>query len=369
LTDLSGSYTIYTLNSSTGAEVKRLTGSWSGGVFTKSGTWNLDAGTYKFICSNISADNNFPSATYLLMSSDDNLEQARMSDVLTQTIVANQNNLLNFTTRHKGTGLKFKVVTNVGSPNITAATLTNTADETKYAQINFSDPGTAVLPDIWNLHNENEYGSMVAYKTGTIQDSYLPFSGSGTTFESGYKYYLPCTTSADLKLTISGTVGKVSFSNKAITFGNSVGTFLPNNRYTVKVNIKVGLDSMTYISADTNMGTVSYTIKKAVPDTAYIFKTITGGFRAYVSKCFAGDSQQILTVSATPKSTSYAFNYWEYTLDGITWTKDSGLGATFNSYFNSGNWGRTYRAVFKSLQTQGNNTENWGTSSNTGLWQ
>ena len=225
-----GTYKIYAIDAG-GTRHDGLTGTMTGGVFTPSGHWELEAGTYTFVCINSAVTDN-GNELYV------NMGQGRFKEdndnpligVVPSVVVTNPNDVIvNFVMRHQQARVRYGFVS-----------YTEPIENFDFDFDTDGEPGGDIYYDLQGnkLRNGTEYASLMkkehvpvhqdrAYAPSSLVTEYL--------HTTDYVYVSP-----DLKARVFAVVHAGSLYGRIIHTGRyfSLGTLQKNHSYIWKLKLK-----------------------------------------------------------------------------------------------------------------------------------
>lgn len=220
-----GTYKIYAIDAG-GTRHDGLTGTMTGGVFTPSGHWELEAGTYTFVCINSAVTDN-GNELYVKLNHADGMSLIGVSDPITVTNPFDV--FVSFVMRHPQARVRFQFVSYT-EPLVSPILNWLNSDQT-------FDVGSAYFDLKGNrLRNGGAYAG-IFYNSGTLHLN-QPYQPSSITKEYTYTTdYILCSPEFETPAyySISATLyGRSIYSNKAVFFG----TLQKNHSYIWKLKFK-----------------------------------------------------------------------------------------------------------------------------------
>ena len=221
-----GTYKIYAIDAG-GTRHDGLTGTMTGGVFTPSGHWELEAGTYTFVCINSAVTDN-GNELYVQLNEEDGMSLIGVSDPVTVTNPFDV--FVSFVMRHQQARVRFQFVSY--TEPIESPSLTGLYGNTEY------NVGSAYFDLKGNrLMKYGNYPGWIHYPSNVIHLN-QPYQPSSITKEYTYTTdYILCSPEYTYGsyYTINGTLyGRTFQSNKLA----SLGTLQKNHSYIWKLKLK-----------------------------------------------------------------------------------------------------------------------------------
>ena len=221
-----GTYKIYAIDASN-VRHDGLTGTMTGGVFTPSGHWELEAGTYTFVCINSAVTDN-GNELYVQLNHEDGMSLIGVSDPVTVTNPYDV--FVSFVMRHQQARVRFQFVSY--TEPIESPSLTGLYGNTEY------NVGSAYFDLKGNrLMKYGNYPGWIHYPSNVIHLN-QPYQPSSITKEYTYTTdYILCSPEYTYGsyYTINGTLyGRTFQSNKLA----SLGTLQKNHSYIWKLKFK-----------------------------------------------------------------------------------------------------------------------------------
>ena len=221
-----GTYKIYAIDAG-GTRHDGLTGTMTGGVFTPSGHWELEAGTYTFVCINSAVTDN-GNELYVQLNHEDGMSLIGVSDPITVTNPYDV--FVSFVMRHQQARVRFQFVSY--TEPIESPSLTGLYGNTEY------NVGSAYFDLKGNrLMKYGNYPGWIHYPSNVIHLN-QPYQPSSITKEYTYTTdYILCSPEYTYGsyYTINGTLyGRTFQSNKLA----SLGTRQKNHSYIWKLKLK-----------------------------------------------------------------------------------------------------------------------------------
>ena len=221
-----GTYKIYAIDAG-GTRHDGLTGTMTGGVFTPSGHWELEAGTYTFVCINSAVTDN-GNELYVQLNHEDGMSLIGVSDPVTVTNPYDV--FVSFVMRHQQARVRFQFVSY--TEPIESPSLTGLYGNTEY------NVGSAYFDLKGNrLMKYGNYPGWIHYPSNVIHLN-QPYQPSSITKEYTYTTdYILCSPEYTYGsyYTINGTLyGRTFQSNKLA----SLGTLQKNHSYIWKLKLK-----------------------------------------------------------------------------------------------------------------------------------
>ena len=221
-----GTYKIYAIDAG-GTRHDGLTGTMTGGVFTPSGHWELEAGTYTFVCINSAVTDN-GNELYVKLNHEDGMPLIGVSDPVTVTNPFDV--FVSFVMRHQQARVRFQFVSY--TEPIESPSLTGLYGNTEY------NVGSAYFDLKGNrLMKYGNYPGWMHYPSNVIHLN-QPYQPSSITKEYTYTTdYILCSPEYTYGsyYTINGTLyGRTFQSNKLA----SLGTLQKNHSYIWKLKLK-----------------------------------------------------------------------------------------------------------------------------------
>jgi len=219
-----GTYKIYAIDAG-GTRHDGLTGTMTGGVFTPSGHWELEAGTYTFVCINSAVtDNN--NELYVKLNPEDGMPLIGVSDPITVTNPFDV--FVSFVMRHQQARVRYQFISYT-EPIESASLSWLNSDHT-------FDVGSAYF-DLKGNRLRNGGTSAGIYYGGALHLN-QPYQPSSITKEYTYTTdYILCSPkfATPTYYAIGGTLyGRTLWSNKMVW----LGTLQKNHSYIWKLKLK-----------------------------------------------------------------------------------------------------------------------------------
>lgn len=220
-----GTYKIYAIDAG-GTRHDGLTGTMTGGVFTPSGHWELEAGTYTFVCINSAVTDN-GNELYVKLNHADGMSLIGVSDPVTVTNPFDV--FVSFVMRHPQARIRYQFVSYT-EPLVSPILNWLNSDQT-------FDVGSAYFDLKGNrLRNGGAYAG-IFYNSGVLHLN-QPYQPSSITKEYTYTTdYILCSPEFQnaTYYAIGGTLyGRTLWSNKGVF----IGTFQKNHSYIWKLKFK-----------------------------------------------------------------------------------------------------------------------------------
>ena len=220
-----GTYKIYAIDAG-GTRHDGLTGTMTGGVFTPSGHWELESGTYTFVCINSAVTDN-GNELYVQLNEEDGMSLIGVSDPVTVTNPYEV--FVSFVMRHQQARVRYQFVSY--TEPIESPLLTGLYGNTEY------NVGSAYFDLKGNILRYGSYPAWINYTSGALHlnQAYQPSSITKEyTYTTDYILCSPEYTYGTF-YTIHGTLyGRTVSSNKAVSFG----TLQKNHSYIWKLKLK-----------------------------------------------------------------------------------------------------------------------------------
>lgn len=221
-----GTYKIYAIDAG-GTRHDGLTGTMTGGVFTTSSHWELEAGTYTFVCINSAVTDN-GNELYVQLNHEDGMSLIGVSDPVTVTNPYDV--FVSFVMRHQQARVRYQFVSY--TEPIESPSLTGLYGNTEY------NVGSAYFDLKGNrLMKYGNYPGWINYTSGALHlnQAYQPSSITKEyTYTTDYILCSPEYTYGSY-YTINGTLyGRTFQSNKLA----SLGTLQKNHSYIWKLKLK-----------------------------------------------------------------------------------------------------------------------------------
>ena len=220
-----GTYKIYAIDAG-GTRHDGLTGTMTGGVFTPSGHWELEAGTYTFVCINSAVTDN-GNELYVKLNDEDGMPLIGVSDPITVTNPFDV--LVSFVMRHQQARFRYQFVS-----------YTEPMESPSLGWLN-SDPtmdiGSAYFDLRGNRLRDGGTEARLFSYAGTLHlnQAYQPSSITKEyTYTTDYILYPPGSANA-VYYAISATLYGRSISSNKPTF---LGTLKKNHSYIWKLKFK-----------------------------------------------------------------------------------------------------------------------------------
>ncbi|SJZ62190.1 hypothetical protein SAMN02745202_00636 [Segatella oulorum] len=220
-----GTYKIYAIDAG-GTRHDGLTGTMTGGVFTPSGHWELEAGTYTFVCINSAVTDN-GNELYVKLNHEDGMPLIGVSDPVTVTNPFDV--FVSFVMRHQQARIRFQFVSYtepIESPLIHWINCDQTFDV-----------GSAYFDLKGNRLRNGGTNAGIFYPSGVLHLN-QPYQPSSITKEYTYTTdYILCSPEFTnvTYYAIGGTLyGRTLWSNKSFL----LGTFQKNHSYIWKLKFK-----------------------------------------------------------------------------------------------------------------------------------
>ncbi|SJZ92151.1 hypothetical protein SAMN02745202_01479 [Segatella oulorum] len=221
-----GTYKIYAIDAG-GTRHDGLTGTMTGGVFTPNNKWELESGTYTFVCINSAVTDN-GNELYVQLNHEDGMSLIGVSDPVTVTNPFDV--FVSFVMRHQQARVRFQFVSY--TEPIESPSLTGLYGNTEY------NVGSAYFDLKGNrLMKYGNYPGWIHYPSNVIHLN-QPYQPSSITKEYTYTTdYILCSPEYTYGsyYTINGTLyGRTFQSNKLA----SLGTLQKNHSYIWKLKLK-----------------------------------------------------------------------------------------------------------------------------------
>ena len=220
-----GTYKIYAIDAG-GTRHDGLTGTMTGGVFTPSGHWELEAGTYTFVCINSAVTDN-GNELYVKLNHADGMPLIGVSDPITVTTPYDV--FVSFVMRHQQARIRYQFVSYTEPIESASLHWLNSDPRSGVGSAYFDlkgnrlrDGGTEAKFDFsnWVIHLNQAYQPSSITKEYTYTTDYILCSPE---FSSATYY------------AIGGTLyGRTLWSNKMVP----LGPFQKNHSYICKVKFK-----------------------------------------------------------------------------------------------------------------------------------
>ena len=220
-----GTYKIYAIDAG-GTRHDGLTGTMTGGVFTPSGHWELEAGTYTFVCINSAVTDN-GNELYVKLNDEDGMPLIGVSDPITVTNPFDV--FVSFVMRHQQARVRYQFVSY--TEPIESPSLRWLNCDPKY------DVGSAYFDLKGNRLRDGGTPAGIYYPSKVIHLN-QPYQPSSITKEYTYTTdYILCSPEflSATYYAIGGTLyGRTLWSNKGVV----IGTFQKNHSYIWKLKFK-----------------------------------------------------------------------------------------------------------------------------------
>ena len=220
-----GTYKIYAIDAG-GTRHDGLTGTMAGGVFTPSGHWELEAGTYTFVCINSAVTDN-GNELYVKLNDEDGMPLLGVSDPITVTNPFDV--FVSFVMRHQQARIRYQFVSY--TEPIESPSLRWLNCDPKY------DVGSAYFDLKGNRLRDGGTPAGIYYPSKVIHLN-QPYQPSSITKEYTYTTdYILCSPEflSATYYAIGGTLyGRTLWSNKGVV----IGTFQKNHSYIWKLKLK-----------------------------------------------------------------------------------------------------------------------------------
>ena len=245
-----GTYKIYAIDAG-GTRHDGLTGTMTGGVFAPSGHWELEAGTYTFVCINSAVTDN-GNELYVQLNHEDGMSLIGVSDPVTVTNPYEV--FVSFVMCHQQARVRYQFVSY--TEPIESPLLTGLYGNTEY------NVGSAYFDLKGNILRYGSYPAWINYTSGALHlnQAYQP---SSITKEYTYTTdYILCSPeyTYGTYYTIHGTLyGRTVSSNKAVSFG----TLQKNHSYIWKLKLKN--KDPWYLYSDGTIGSLGKKTSTHVP--------------------------------------------------------------------------------------------------------
>ena len=220
-----GTYKIYAIDAG-GTRHDGLTGTMTGGVFTPSGHWELEAGTYTFVCINSAVTDN-GNELYVKLNDEDGMPLIGVSDPITVTNPFDV--FVSFVMRHQQARIRYQFVSYtepIESPSLRWLNCDQTFDV-----------GSAYFDLKGNRLRNGGTLAGIFYNSGVLHLN-QPYQPSSITKEYTYTTdYILCSPEFTnvTYYAIGGTLyGRTLWSNKGVV----IGTFQKNHSYIWKLKLK-----------------------------------------------------------------------------------------------------------------------------------
>ena len=220
-----GTYKIYAIDAG-GTRHDGLTGTMTGGVFTPSGHWELEAGTYTFVCINSAVTDN-GNELYVKLNDEDGMPLIGVSDPITVTNPFDV--FVSFVMRHQQARIRYQFVSY--TEPLESPSLRWLNCDPKY------DVGSAYFDLKGNRLRDGGTPAGIYYPSKVIHLN-QPYQPSSITKEYTYTTdYILCSPEflSATYYAIGGTLyGRTLWSNKGVV----IGTFQKNHSYIWKLKFK-----------------------------------------------------------------------------------------------------------------------------------
>ena len=220
-----GTYKIYAIDAG-GTRHDGLTGTMTGGVFTPSGHWELEAGTYTFVCINSAVTDN-GNELYMQLNDEDGMPLIGVSAPVTVTNPYEV--FVSFVMRHQQARVRYQFISY--TEPIESPLLNGLWGNMEY------NVGSAYFDLKGNRLRNGSHPAQFNYNSGTLHlnQPYQPSSITKEyTYTTDYILWSPDYTAATF-YTIQGTLyGRTFLSNKSVSFG----TLQKNHSYIWKLKLK-----------------------------------------------------------------------------------------------------------------------------------
>ena len=220
-----GTYKIYAIDAG-GTRHDGLTGTMTGGVFTPSGHWELEAGTYTFVCINSAVTDN-GNELYVKLNHADGMSLIGVSDPVTVTNPFDV--FVSFVMRHPQARIRYQFVSYT-EPLVSPILNWLNSDQT-------FDVGSAYFDLKGNRLRNGGTNAGIFYNSGVLHLN-QPYQPSSITKEYTYTTdYILCSpeyNSVTYYAITSNLYGRAVFSNKGV----QVGPLQKNHSYIWKLKFK-----------------------------------------------------------------------------------------------------------------------------------
>ena len=220
-----GTYKIYAIDAG-GTRHDGLTGTMTGGVFTPSGHWELEAGTYTFVCINSAVTDN-GNELYVKLNHADGMSLIGVSDPVTVTNPFDV--FVSFVMRHQQARIRYQFVSYT-EPLVSPILNWLNSDATY-------DVGSAYFDLKGNRLRNGGTSAGIFYNSGTLHLN-QPYQPSSVTKEYTYTTdYILCSpeyNSITYYAITSNLYGRAVHSNKGVL----VGPLQKNHSYIWKLKLK-----------------------------------------------------------------------------------------------------------------------------------
>ncbi|WP_196794548.1 hypothetical protein [Segatella oulorum] len=304
-----GTYKIYAIDAG-GTRHDGLTGNMTGGVFTPSGHWELEAGTYTFVCINSAVTDN-GNELYVQLNEEDGMSLIGVSDPVTVTNPFDV--FVSFVMRHQQARVRYQFVSY--TEPIESPLLTGLYGNTEY------NVGSAYFDLKGNILRYGSYPAWINYTSGALHlnQAYQP---SSITKEYTYTTdYILCSPEyrSVTYYTIKGTLyGRTVSSNKSVSFG----TLQKNHSYIWKLKLKN--KDPWYLYSDGTIGSLAKRGSRTPIAVVLDEKTTTTDGLAVALK--STSSSCMWNDDATTIVNPHAFTNFDAAIadmDGYRWTYES----------------------------------------------
>ena len=305
-----GTYKIYAIDAG-GTRHDGLTGTMTGGVFTPSGHWELEAGTYTFVCINSAVTDN-GNELYVQLNHEDGMSLIGVSDPVTVTNPYDV--FVSFVMRHQQARIRYQFVSY--TEPIESPSLTGLYGNTEY------NVGSAYFDLKGNrLMKYGNYPGWMHYPSNVIHlnQAYQPSSiAKEYTYTTDYILWSPDYAAATY-YTIQGTLyGRTLWSNKMVP----LGPFQKNHSYICKVKFKN--KDPWYLYSDGTIGSLAKRGSRTPIAVVLDEKTTTTDGLAVALK--STSSSCMWNDDATTIVNPHAFTNFDAAIadmDGYRWTYES----------------------------------------------
>ena len=305
-----GTYKIYAIDAG-GTRHDGLTGTMTGGVFTPSGHWELETGTYTFVCINSAVTDN-GNELYVQLNHEDGMSLIGVSDPVTVTNPYDV--FVSFVMRHQQARIRYQFVSY--TEPIESPSLTGLYGNTEY------NVGSAYFDLKGNrLMKYGNYPGWMHYPSNVIHlnQAYQPSSiAKEYTYTTDYILWSPDYAAATY-YTIQGTLyGRTLWSNKMVP----LGPFQKNHSYICKVKFKN--KDPWYLYSDGTIGSLAKRGSRTPIAVVLDEKTTTTDGLAVALK--STSSSCMWNDDATTIVNPHAFTNFDAAIadmDGYRWTYES----------------------------------------------
>ena len=305
-----GTYKIYAIDAG-GTRHDGLTGTMTNGVFTPSGHWELETGTYTFVCINSAVTDN-GNELYMQLNDEDGMPLIGVSDPVTVTNPYDV--FVSFVMRHQQARIRYQFVSY--TEPIESPSLTGLYGNTEY------NVGSAYFDLKGNrLMKYGNYPGWMHYPSNVIHlnQAYQPSSiAKEYTYTTDYILWSPDYAAATY-YTIQGTLyGRTLWSNKMVP----LGPFQKNHSYICKVKFKN--KDPWYLYSDGTIGSLAKRGSRTPIAVVLDEKTTTTDGLAVALK--STSSSCMWNDDATTIVNPHAFTNFDAAIadmDGYRWTYES----------------------------------------------